>query len=360
MKLEKEQLAVLKKSVARLHAVSKNISDAHVALDLKYFQLKHPEFDVYMAAPGSWPDSKTEVSVKILNSVLAQIGPEAELSIENKVMIFKYGKTVLKIQGRSYDYQVNPPTPGQGFIFNNGLLSEIFSAGGMIKEDPFLSGSHITMTTDSLMVATTDGKQLVVIDHPYKFETVNAPEYIRTALISINTAKAISMLGKGLPGAMKLERDRVLFTLDTGTMIIARCKTNQFPDYKKYLEAPMKTKYQVESKAVAEALKRLGSVVDDEKVRTTLHFSGEELTISLPHEAGKDVVPMVPLSHDAAFDSVEEEFDFQYRFLVNTFSVLNDTVIIEANGNDKAVMFRDGLPAAQKYVRVLVQPLSRK
>jgi hypothetical protein len=361
MIIDKEQFSGFKKAIAQLYAVTKNHTNIHVALDntSKYLMVRNPEFDIYMASPAGFITDRIEVPLKILNAVLSQLVAPVDVAFMDKVLVWKTDKTVLKIAGRSYSTTADPPSISVKATFDDSILSEIFASGREIKSDPFLSGTHITLKHDSMLVATTDGKQLVVVESRASFRGIESPEYTGTAFISLDAAKALAILGEGLPANINLAGSHAIFVLGTDIILDARCKTTEFPNYKSYLERVMKTQYQVSSVNMAAALKRLRAVVDDDKTRTKLTFSGEEIDIALPNEVGKDVVPMVPLSHDATFDTIIESVDFQFHFLENTFSVLEGDVIIEIEDPYKAIRFINKSASNQRRVTILVQPLAR-
>ena len=183
-----------------------------------------------------------------------------------------------------------------------GLRSSLFSASSD-ETKQVLTGVHLTMQSDGLEFAATDGHRLTVVQtmNAEAAETSGTANEAEKALDVTIPAKALQELTKmlerqtGSDVAVHFDQSQVVFEW-TDQRLTSRLLEGQYPNYRQLVPRQFSRQITAERRLLLSALERIAVLADQKNniVKLTLDSTSQLLSLSVDAQdvgSGKETIP---------------------------------------------------------------------
>ena len=317
-------------------------------------QVKLSAFDLSLGIQTSFPadvvtGGKLTLPAKLLTDIVSRL-PEGDITLEdgndetaeaadpNFLTTLTCASGRYQVRGMSAEEFPELPVVEDGEVAHlsvesliEGLRSSLFSASSD-ETKQVLTGVHLTMQSDGLEFAATDGHRLTVV------QTVNAdaieggakPLDPEKALDVTIPAKALQELTKmlerqtGSDVAVHFDHSQVVFEW-TDQRLTSRLLEGQYPNYRQLVPRQFSRQITAERRLLLSALERIAVLADQKNniVKLTLDSTSQLLTLSVDAQdvgSGKETIP-------AQISGDDLDVAFNVKYLMDGLKTIATTEI---------------------------------
>ena len=270
--------------------------------------------------------------------------PEAEIrlrEIENHWVQITCERSTFKLVGMAKDnFPALPDPPKAATTLSAGVLRKMIgkTVFAISSEESryTLNGALLILKPDSVTMVATDGHRLAHMEHQGSVGGLNQE---RRSLIPkkamAELQKILSEVDEGETVEFTQDENHLFFRVGE-RLLMARMLTGQFPNYEAVLPRENDKVLEVESGAVAAAIRRVALLADERSRAIRLRIESGKLEIS--SSSGDYGEASEILETDYKSDAIDIGFNFQY--LLEFFSAVS-------NGGNISLEFKDSHSAGQ-------------
>jgi DNA polymerase-3 subunit beta len=287
-------------------------------------QIRLSAFDLSLGIQTSFPaeivvGGKLTLPAKLLTDIVSRL-PEGDITLENEadgttdasfLTTLTCASGHYQVRGMSADEFPELPVVEGGEVAHlpvesliEGLRSSLFSASSD-ETKQVLTGVHLTMQSDGLEFAATDGHRLTVVqtvdaDATETGKAAKALEKENVLDVTI-PAKALQELTKmlerqaGSDVAVHFDQSQVVFEW-TDQRLTSRLLEGQYPNYRQLVPRQFSRQITAERRLLLSALERIAVLADQKNniVKLTLDSTNQLLSLSVDAQdvgSGKETIP---------------------------------------------------------------------
>lgn len=271
---------------------------------------------------------------KLFSDIVSRL-PEGELTLDTAegemlaTLTCSSGKYQMRGMGAE-DYPALPTVDeGDGAALSiealvEGLRGSLFATSGD-ETKQVLTGVHLTVESDGMEFAATDGHRLAVV------QTANPEESSRSEFDVTVPAKALRELERmlqinqvGAAIAVRFDQGQLIFEWEN-QRLTSRLLEGQYPNYRQLIPRQFSRQMTVERRLFISALERIAVLADQKNniVKISLNTKQEEAVISVDAPdvgSGREAIP-------AQISGEDLDIAFNVRYLLEGLKVLNSSEI---------------------------------
>ncbi len=288
--------------------------------------------------------------------------PEAEIRfkvLENHWVQVTCERSSFKLVGMAKDnFPVLPAVPKPiatipSRAFKTMIQKTIFAISS--EESRYtLNGALLLLKPESVAMVATDGHRLALIES--QVQVGGLKNELRVLIPKKAMAEILRLVAEGeADAAVEFSKDESHLFFSSGErVLIARMLTGQFPNYEAVLPRENTRVVELDRDSVAAAIRRVALLADERSRAIRMQLDKDRLEIfSSSGEFGEAHEVL-----DAQYQSEALQIGFNYQYLLDFLSVLEDGVKVrlELKDEQSAGQFRPVSEEAYRY-RYIVMPM---